>query len=147
MDRAHAPDAFFPCDVSRDHMAGGYSAAQTGVSVSGAHGLTLFTFTAIQLRTVNARPLSLCDEPNAVSTIAAFPGRPPLTWTASTQLSGPFFLHASERQASPARIHAQHSGHNARPDEEAEQFCRSLPPMVPISTIVPLYEGWPGSKW
>jgi hypothetical protein len=38
------------------------------------------------------------DKQNAMCpTIAALPGRPPLTWTASTQLRGPFFFHANER--------------------------------------------------
>jgi len=53
------------------------------------------------------------------------PGRPPLTWTASTQLRGPFFLHANERSAfvcaDPLTSYGQQSGHDRRPEEQAEQ--------------------------
>lgn len=38
------------------------------------------------------------DKQNAMCpTIAALPGRPPLTWTASTQLCGPFFFYVNVR--------------------------------------------------
>lgn len=60
------------------------------------------------------------------------PGRPPLTWTASTELRGPFFLHANERSAvacaDPLTPYGQQGGHYRRPDEQAEQPEGSHPP-------------------
>lgn len=94
--------------------------------MSGAQGATNVIFAAIRLRIINAQsPAFAMIQMRGVPPSLPVRGRPPLTWTASKQLRGPFFVRANERSAvasaDPLTPYGQQSGQDRRPDEQAEQ--------------------------